>query len=61
MKGYKSPADHAHQWAGNLFYSHVSPAEIKEMSFRELNYWNEWYEVQQEALREEIRKRKQDA
>lgn len=29
---------------GNLFYRGVSPAEIKAMDYREMQYWNEWHE-----------------
>ena len=30
---------------GNLFYRGVTPAEIKEMSYSELAYWNGWHEL----------------
>lgn len=37
------------QWIGNLFYRNVSTAEIKQMNYRELKYWNSWHEEMVEA------------
>jgi citrate synthase len=34
---------------GNLFYRGVAPAEIREMSFEELAYWNRWHELMAKA------------
>jgi len=36
---------------GNLFCHKVSTAEIKAMNYRELRYWNRWYELIQEAVK----------
>jgi hypothetical protein len=30
---------------GALFYRGVAPSEIKEMPFRELEYWSDWHET----------------
>lgn len=37
------------QMMGNLFYRGVSIAEIKEMPYWEMCYWNKWHEAMAEA------------
>ena len=34
-----------HQWIGNVFFRGAGPAEINDMTYHELRYWNEWHEV----------------
>lgn len=37
---------------GNLFYFGISPSEIKDMSWRELIYWNKWVTDLNKELKE---------
>jgi len=34
-----------HQWLGNLFYRGAQPADLEEMTYQRLKYWNNWHEV----------------
>lgn len=40
------------QMMGNVFCHGVSPAEIKQMDWSELEYWDDWLEVMKEAKRQ---------
>ena len=41
------------QMIGDLFYHGVSPAEIKNMGWRELKYWSEWVKIIKEAQQQQ--------
>jgi len=40
---------------GKVFYHGVSPAEIKQMKWRELVYWDGWIEIIDNAKKDAIK------
>jgi hypothetical protein len=43
---------------GNLFFRNVSPSELKQMGYKEMQYWNEWHELMDKEEKEAMKRTK---